>query len=995
MDRIHTEKTFESAIQDALIERGGYVSGQPKEYDSTLALFPNTLWDFLVDSQPEAIAKLEAIYGEETKTRVLKYIASELNQRGSLEVLRKGLTDRGVSLSLAYFRAANELNEELNELYEKNVLTITRQVHFSLKNPDLSIDCVISLNGIPVATCELKQPFTNQNFEDAIKQYRYDRDPTEPLLKFKQRTIVHFAVDPDVIYMATKLSGKDTTFLPFNKGVDNGAGNPSNPTGFKTDYLWEEILPKDSWLDIIARYCHVQVDKDKITGKVKEKLIFPRYHQLDAVRKLTQHAASHGTGKNYLVQHSAGSGKSNSIAWLSYRLASLHNTENINVFDSVIVVTDRRVLDSQLQNTIYQFDHKQGVVWLVRDDAPESKGEQLANALNASAKIIIVTLQSFSFILDKLGAIQDRKYAVVVDEAHSSQTGESAATMRKILATTQAEDAEDDEESYQDEINKAISARGPQTNISFFAFTATPKYKTLSLFGTPGPDGKPQPFHLYSMKQAIEEGFILDVLKNYTTYKTYFKLSKSLEEDPEVDKAKAARAIARFVSLHPHNLAQKTEIMVEHFRQFTRFKIEGKAKAMVVTASRQHAVRYKQEFDRYISEKGYDDLKALVAFSGKVNIDGLSYTESQMNGFGERELPDRFETDEYQVLLVAEKYQTGFDQPLLHTMYVDKKLQGLQAVQTLSRLNRTRPGKMDTFVLDFVNTAEEIQEAFAPFYEVTKIDEVLEPNQLYTLKNKLDGAQIYWEQDVENFARVFFKPLSKQKPSDQGLLHACIDPALERFKKLSQEEKDLFQHDLATFIRFYSFVSQMINLGDASLEKLYAYGRLLLTKLPKREDGGTLELDGGVSLSYYRIDKTFEGSNEIADGSAELKGPNALGTGKELGTKAPLSQIIGILNEKFGTDFTSEDQLLFDRVVGDLSEDDQLSEQARNNSIEQFKYAFEPKAVEAFLNRMERNEDISTKFMQNKELRETALEWMMEEVFKAAHGSTNGNPDKE
>jgi type I restriction enzyme R subunit len=728
----HTEKGFEHAIEDHLLHHG-YRKGDPANLDASLALDSTILVEFLSATQKDEWKKLTALYGAEAGKKVVETIAINLKQRGMLDCLRHGVTDRGVKLSLAYFKPATKMNPLTLALYDQNILTITRQMHYSKKSPALSIDVVLSLNGLPVATAELKNPFTGQTADHARKQYRNDRDPKEPLFRFKERALVHFAVDPDEVSMTTRLAGKDTVFLPFNKGRSGGKGNPDNPvSGWKTAYLWEEVWQRDRWLDILARLIHLEV-KDEIQGgkKVgKESIIFPRYHQLDSVGKLLNTAKNQGPGHHYLIQHSAGSGKSNSIAWLAHRLASLHNDNDNLIFDTIIVVTDRRVLDKQLQDTIYQFEHKQGVVQKI-----DVNSAQLADALSSGCRIVITTLQKFSFvlILDKIKELPKRNYALIVDEAHSSQTGESASNLRKVLAATNLEEAEQEESSAaeydpEEEIATAINARGPQKNLSFFAFTATPKHKTLELFGSPGVDGKPEPFHLYSMRQAIEEGFILDVLQNYTTYKTYYKLTKAIEDDPELDRVKATQAIARFMSLHPHNLAQKTEVIVEHFRNFTGKKIGGKAKAMVVTRSRLHAVRYKLACDKYLHEKGYTNLRALVAFSGTVKDGALDYTEAGMNGFGERELPGRFDGPEYHFLIVAEKYQTGFDQPLLHTMYVDKKLDGLQAVQTLSRLNRTCPGKEDTFVLDFVNEAEEIREAFKPYYEKTEIDEPVDPN---------------------------------------------------------------------------------------------------------------------------------------------------------------------------------------------------------------------------------------------------------------------------
>ncbi len=659
---IHTEQTFEEAIESNLLEQGGYLKGSSNDFDVQLGLFPNYITDFIKLSQPKAWEKIATIHKDEVDKKVVQRLAKEIELRGVLDVMRKGFTDYGVKFQMAYFKPESTLNPEAEDLYKINHLSVTRQLFYERVGNN-SLDMVFSLNGLPIATIELKNQFSGQTVENAKKQYVYDREPSEPIFQFKKRALVHFAVDTDEAYMTTKLEGKKTRYLPFNLGYNNGAGNPPNPEGYRTAYLWEQVWKKDSFMDIIGKFLHVSTEEFELNGvkKKKESIIFPRFHQMQVVRKVTADARIQGAGKNYLIQHSAGSGKSNSIAWLSYRLSSLHDDQNNRVFDSVIVITDRKVLDSQLQNTIFQFEHKDGVVQKIDKDST-----QLADAITAGSHIIITTLQKFPFILEKIGDIPARKYALIIDEAHSSQGGEATKKMKEVLSAKSLEDAEKDEaytgleEDVEDEIRKSMQARGQQTNLSFFAFTATPKPKTVEVFGTTGKSGKPEPFHLYSMKQAIEEGFILDVLKNYTTYKTYFRLTKQIEDDPKVNKKKAARAIGRFMSLHPHNLAQKTEVMVEHFRQIVAKKIGGKAKAMVVTSSRLHAVRYKEEFDKYISDRGYNDIRTIVAFSGKVvyenAIEGVS--EAELNGFSERELPKKFASDEYQLLLVADKYQT-------------------------------------------------------------------------------------------------------------------------------------------------------------------------------------------------------------------------------------------------------------------------------------------------------------------------------------------------
>lgn len=989
----HTERRLEAAIEDSLLTAGGYVKDDPKAFDPKLAFWPQTILGFIKDSQPDAWAKLAKLHSTTVEEKVVRLIAKELDQRGTLDVLRHGVTDSGIKLRLAFFHPASGLNAETLTAYGKNVLTITRQVHFSLRNPDLSIDMVLAVNGLPIATAELKNPFTNQNVEHAKHQYRFDRDPREPLLQWKARTLVHFAVDPDLVFMTTRLEERSTVFLPFNRGRGTGSGNPDNPNGYKTAYLWEQVWARDSWLDILARFIHVEK-----TEKGKDKaIIFPRYHQLDAVRNVEAHVRSNGVGRNYLIEHSAGSGKSNSIAWLAHRLSGLHGPDDKPIFTSVIVITDRRVLDKQLQENIYQFEHKQGVVEKIDTDS-----NKLAAALNVGTPIIISTIQKFSFVLDKVSAQAERRYAVIVDEAHGSQTGESATNLKRALAATTLEKAaqEDDDDpidEVEEQVLKAVRERGRQPNLSFFAFTATPKKKTVELFGITGSDGRPTAFHLYSMRQAIEEGFILDVLKNYTTYKTYYRFAKAVENDPEVEKRKAKRAIARYASLHPHNLVQKTEIMIEHFRTFTRKKIGGGAKAMLVTRSRLHAVRYLHAFCKYIKEQGYTDLGVLVAFSGTVIDEGDELTEAGLNGFGERELPAKFAGNDYQLLIVAEKYQTGFDQPLLHTMFVDKRLAGLKAVQTLSRLNRTCAGKEDTFILDFENEAEDIKAAFAPYYERPEIDEPTDPNQLYTLKTNLEAFQYFWKQDVEDFAAVFFKPKEKQKPSDQGLLHKALDPAVSRFiAELDEDRQEEFRHLLGTYVRLYGFVSQIADFGDPDLEKLYAFARLLRTKLPKRDSGPTLDLDDEVALRYYRLSKTFEGGIELPVGiSPPLTGLSDVGTGKwNEDAMSPLSQVIELVNERFGTDFNENDRLFMDQVVGDLTQDDGLAEQARSNTIENFRHVFDPKAMDAVLGRMERNETIASQFMSNAEFRDLILDAMMREFYQRARRNAPDTPAK-
>ena len=994
---IHTELTFESAIEISLLETGGYTKGFSEDFDAQLGLFPKYIIEFLKASQPKSWEKLINIHKDEAEKKVIQRLIKEIDLRGALDVIRNGFTDYGVKFQMAYFKPESTLNPEAEALYSSNHLSVTRQLYYERIGKN-SIDMVLSLNGLPIATIELKNQLSGQSVDNAKKQYVYDREPSEPIFQFKKRTLVHFAVDTDECFMTTKLDGKHTRYLPFNIGSNNGAGNPVNKEGYRTSYLWEYVWTKDSFMDIIGKFLHLSVEEFEMNGvkKKKETIIFPRFHQMQVVRKVTTDARTNGAGKNYLIQHSAGSGKSNSIAWLSYRLSSLHDDANNRIFDSVIVITDRKVLDSQLQNTIYQFEHKDGVVQKIDKDS-----QQLADALSAGSNIIITTLQKFPFILDKIGELPFRKYAVIIDEAHSSQGGEATKKMKEVLSAKSLEEAEKDEaytgleEDAEDEIRKSMLARGKQTNLSFFGFTATPKPKTVEVFGTMGANGKPEPFHLYSMKQAIEEGFILDVLKNYTTYKTYFKLSKEIEDDPKVNKKKASRAIGRFMSLHPHNLAQKTEVMVEHFRQVVSKKIGGKAKAMVVSSSRLHAVRYKEEFDKYIQEKGYTDIKTIVAFSGKVIHDFApeGVTEVELNGFSEKELPRKFASDEYQLLLVADKYQTGFDQPLLHTMYVDKKLSGVKAVQTLSRLNRMCAGKEDTFVLDFANDTDDILNSFQPYYELTSIKENSDPNYLYDLKGEIEKSNIIWETEINNFCNVFFKSAKTLSVSEQGKLNAYIDPAVERFKQLPKENskadvvgtevtQEDFKNTLQSFNRTYSFLTQIMPFSDVELEKLFTYTRFLYKKLPRTSENDKFKLGDEVSLEYYRLQRIAENNIVMEDQSVyELDGGGSAGIRLSKEEQTELSEIINVLNKKFGTDFSDADKLLFDQIYEDLIADNSLATQAKSNSIENFKFGFDDKFMDASINRMEQNQDIFTKMMNDKEFGAIVQNYLMKKVY--------------
>lgn len=993
----HSEAAFETVIEAHLLAHG-YAYPTPP-FDAARAIFPNEVLHFIRATQPQEWAKLEALHGDNTARQVVDDLCKWMDTYGSLHTLRHGFKCYGRMLRVAYFKPAHGLNADLEARYRSNRLTVMRQLHYSTRHRN-SLDMTIVLNGVPVATLELKNPLTGQTVEDARQQYCVGRDPREAIFEFKRRTLVHFAVDTEAVWMTTRLAGAATHFLPFNKGYRDGAGNPPDPDGrtYRTAYLWEEVLQRDSFLDLLGAFLHLQSEErrdDDGRRYTRETMIFPRYHQLQAVRGLTGAARYEGAGHNYLVEHSAGSGKSNTIGWLAHRLASLHNDQDERVFDSVVVITDRRVLDQQLQDTIYQFEHKHGVVQRIDEDS-----RQLAEALERAVPVIITTLQKFPFVSrhlltmaeerrDKKSVLPTRRVAVIIDEAHSSQSGEAATELKGVLGgeglleAAQQQAREEGLEQFED-FFRMMAKRSRQANLSFFAFTATPKHKTLKLFGRGG-----EPFHRYTMRQAIEEGFILDVLRNYTTYKAYYKLVKACGDDPHVERKGAAQALARFMRLHPYNIAQKTEIMVEHFYAFTRHKIGGRAKAMVVTGSRLEAVRYKQAFDRCIADKGYS-IKTLVAFSGIVQDDKISerlYTEEGMNqGIRMRELPERFASGEYQVLLVADKYQTGFDQPLLHSMYVDKRLSGIQAVQTLSRLNRIHPLKEDTFVLDFINEREEIRDAFKQFYEGAEIGEEADPAQLYQIKAGLDEKGIYQDDEIERFCAVYYQPKQRQSAQDHRAMNATLDPAVERFvalRRTAPEEAELWYGQLTSFRNLYGFLSQVIPYQDSDLERLYVFLRHLMAKLPRRSTRTQYDFDDDVSLEYYRLQKISEGSIDLHAGVASrLDGPKEVGTGDVSDSAVALSQVIQIINERFGTEFNQSDQLFFDQLVEVAASSDELKQSARVNSEEKFTLLFQRLLESLFIERMDQNELIFARYMNDIAFQNLVSDLLGQQVYR-------------
>lgn len=986
-----SEKGFETNIELALIGAGykkRVLEDEASKAFKEHAIDVEELFAFLEDTQEKRMRILEKSYGPSYKKEVLKRIKMQLHKQGLVECLRKGIKDRGVTLQLAYNKPPTDMNKTLNEQYAKNRFNVVRQVYYSDKHNN-SLDMVLFLNGLPIVVMELKNPLTNQTVEDAMKQLKKDRDPREQLFKFNERVAVYFAVDPDEVFMTTKLDKEKTYFLPFNKGNNGGKGNPlAYSENYRTHYLWDEILTPDSLLDILYRFVFVKKDdiKDSNGETIGERqmLIFPRFHQLDAVRKLEIDVNEKQVGQNYLIQHSAGSGKTNSISWLAHRLAKLHNADNESIFSSVIVITDRRVLDKQLQDAVYQLEHKAGMVAPIDKDS-----EQLARALNNETRIIITTLQKFPFVLEKVAGLERKKYAVIIDEAHSSQGGKASTALTNVLSDKTLEAAyeedriaEENLDDVDEKIVETIMKSGKQDNVSFFAFTATPKPKTLEKFGTMGTDGKPHAFHQYTMRQAIEEGFILDVLENYTTYQTFWKIAKTVDDDPEVSKKQATRTLSKYVSLHPHSIAQKTEIIMEHYRNFVQRKIGGRAKAMVVTASRLHAVRYKMAFDKYINDMGYDDLKTVVAFSGTVKDNEINYTEPDMNGFSEKELPEKFNSDEYKVLLVAEKYQTGFDEPLLHTMYVDKPLSGIKAVQTLSRLNRMCPGKEDTFVLDFINDPDVIKESFQPYYESTSLSEVTDPNILYDMQAEIEPYQVFTDDEVQRVNEIEVAGGVTKSTKAQTTLNAILDQGVERFKDLSDEEQFAFKQVATKFTRTYGFVLQVVTFIDLDLHKQYIYLTYLLRKLPRGKGDKDVYIADDVALEYYRNQKVFEGSIELEKtGGIDLDPQKHGGGGQQEDEKVRLSSILDKLNDRFGTNFTETDFLSREQVKEDMLNSEEVRQQAKNNTKDNFKFAFERSFMNFVIDRMNTNQEFFMKILENDEFKTYIMSDMMDEVY--------------
>ncbi len=1012
VNNVLKELAFEESIEAHLLANG-WASVGPAGYDRALGLEPTELIAFIRATQPDEWDQLVLKLGGEDKAaaKVADRVAKELTARGTVDVLRRETKMSGVSFRVAFFAPANDLTPQLRERYEANRLAVMRQLHHSESNPGDSLDLVLLVNGIPTASAELKNPTSGQTVAHAMAQYRTDRNPAD--LIFKHRVVVSFAVDPDAVFMTTALARARTRFLPFNQGSagpgnPGGKGNPVNPSGYRTAYLWERVWARDAWLSLLGEFVHEEDVLDARGAKVGRRLLFPRFHQWDLVERLLAATRQDGPGVNRLAMHSAGSGKSNSIAWTAHRLSRLHTPgdqaavsdrlraaglgANQPIFSKVVVITDRRVLDAQLQATVAGFHHTPGTIVAIDQDS-----QQLRAALEGNtARIIVTTLQKFPVVAESAGRVAGARFAVLVDEAHSSTGGQAMADLKKVLtgvdaaddaavlsAATQAEAAFEARVSdATDLLEASMRARGRHERLSFFAFTATPKPKTLELFGEqvtlPGGEEQHRPFHVYSMRQAIEEGFILDVLANYTTYATYYRLANTEPEDPEVPVGKAAAALARYVSLHPTNLEQRAEIIIEHFRAKTAAKIGGRAKAMVVTRSRLHAVRMKQAIDVYIAKHGYDKgerpVRTLVAFSGSVEDphgSGETFTEAAMNGFAETQLPARFAGDEFQVLVVAEKYQTGFDQPLLHTMYVDKRLAGVKAVQTLSRLNRTHAGKDDTFVLDFANSVEEIQEAFAPFFEGTAATPT-DANLLYAQQRTLMDAGVIHPGEMAAAVQAL---LTGGAPN-QAVINANLDPAVERFVGLDVEPRQQFRDTLVGYVRAYGFLAQVMSWTDRELEELYLYARMLATKLPAAP-GEPLPVTDAVVLTHLRTEATAQEVDAGLDAGDDEPGVALPGDGAGPQNDPPrerLSVLIQTLNDKFGMNLTEADQIWFEQQLQVVLDSDEARVVAQNNDRDQFRIFLEEFATDAIIDRHEANGVLFNAFFERPGFRELFLE---------------------
>lgn len=1018
-----TEKQFETDIESFLIsDLGGWKKATDSGYRSTIkermALDIDTLVEFVQNTQKLTWMAFEKRCNSDPKKKFYQAFEAAVASDGLVNVLRHGFKHRGQEFKVCYFKPESSLNQLSETRYRQNMCHCIRQWRYSIdENNHNSVDMMLAINGIPVVAIELKNQITGQTVDNAKTQWMNDRDPKEEAFKFNHRILAFFAVDLYEVAMTTKLDGVKTYFLPFNQGSngagnDGGAGNPQTEDGsYVTSYLWKTVLQKDSMLDILQKFISYQeIKEDELqpdgTKKtvVKKKIIFPRYHQLDVVRKLIKDVKENGSGKNYLIQHSAGSGKSNSIAWTAYRLASLHNDEDKAIFSSVIIVTDRKVLDSQLQDTIASFDHTIGSVVLI-DDKKSSR--DLLKAIKDGKRIIVTTLQKFPVIFDLVGDISGKNYAVIVDEAHSSQTGQSALKLKMALADTKdaleeyAEmegTAEDELDEKNDKFLKELISAGKHKNLSFFAFTATPKDKTLEIFGNEWQDGSFHPFHIYSMRQAIEEKFIMDVLDNYTTYKTCYKIAKNVEDNPEVPTSQAMKLIRRYSELHPYNIQQKAAIIVETFREVTSKAIEGKGKMMVVTASRLAAVRYYHEVKRYVESRKYDNLQVMIAFSGALkdpdNPESPDYTETGMNVDleGKRVLESQTKEvfhDQGDVLIVAEKYQTGFDEPLLHTMIIDKKLRDVKAVQTISRLNRTCPGKLDTYVLDFVNTAEDIQEAFQKFYTETSLEQEINVDLIYKTQKELREFKIYGDDDVEKATEIYIDPENNKKSGAiQSKISNALLPVAKEYNEKNQEERYQFRRKVRNFVKWYNYITQIVRMFDKELHKEYIFCSYLVHLLPGDEKQ-KWDLGNKVQLEYYKLQHTFTGSIELdKNKGGEYETVKAKSGGKIQEKKSPLDEVLEKINETYIGVFSEGDKVLTENLRKKLLADVQLIKSAKQDGQQIFEKNVFPKAFAEAAQKsyMENQETYESLFSDAKKYEAimTALAQIVYKEFKSA-----------
>lgn len=982
---VTNEKRFESDIEAFFLSAEGGYTKTADTYDANAGLYVNTLIDFIKATQPKEWARFEKTCGSDPVKKFILAFNNACDVDGLLYILRHGFKHRGIPFRVCYFKPESHLNKTANDLYKQNICNCVRQWYYSTVNKN-SVDMVLVLNGIPVIALELKNQYTGQTVDNAKQQWMYDRDPREICFNFNKRILAYYCVDHTDAYMTTKLDKGDTYFLPFNQGSngagnDGGKGNPANPDGYPTAYLWENVLQKDSMMDILQKFIHHDVKK--------KRLIFPRFHQLDVVRKLIADVRNNGTGTNYLIQHSAGSGKSNSIAWTAYRLASLHDEMNKAVFNSVIIVTDRTVLDAQLQETISGFDHTLGTVETIGEG---KTSKDLRDAINNGCRIIVTTLQKFPVIYEEVDNTAGKSFAVIVDEAHSSQTGTSAIKLKTALVDTEAalkeyaeiEGKAEDEIDKHDKIVQEMLAHGKHNNLSFFAFTATPKAQTLEMFGTEYEDGSFHPFHIYSMKQAIEEGFIMDVLQNYMTYHTCFKIAKTIPDNPEVPASRAAKVIRRFEELHPYNIAQKAQIIVETFLSTTSKAIGGKGKMMVVTASRLAAVRYYHEVKRYIQEKKYDNVDVLVAFSGAVN-DGEEYTESKLNvrkdgsHISEEQTKAEFH-DNFNVLIVAEKYQTGFDEPLLHTMIVDKKLRGVKCVQTLSRLNRICENKTDTYILDFVNTVEDIKKAFQPFYQETSLSQEVNVDLIYQTQKELRGYKLYDDNDIAAFSDIYYSS-KKQDDKMMGKMTSALKPVADKYNGLSTDERYQFRRLLRSYIKWYGYISQICRMFDKDMQKEYTFCAYLLKLIPN-ESIVMMDIESALKLEFYKLEKTFKGGIALDNATGVYVPSNAKGKAVPE-QKEPLEEVIEKINLLFTGSFSDADKVLLYTLHDKLKNDKKLSKIAKSSDPQVFVESIFPKSFDSVAqdSYVEQTEAFTSLF-QNKSKYNAVMAALAEMIYK-------------